>query len=151
MFPNYFSRMPVYPMMNSPIGKNNMMGFPPDEEDVESDVDAEVRVEPSPIPTPTPAPGFGTGSPDFQFEPGPPVQQDISYTQGYLQTKIGRYVKIEFLIGTNLFIDREGILEQVGISYVVIREAGTGNELMCDIYSIKFVEIFGEGSRPKRP
>jgi len=83
-----------------------------------------------------------TGEADFEFEPGPPVQDDINYTQGYLKTKIGSYIKIEFLIGTNMLIDREGILEKVGISYVVIREAGTNDELMCDIYSIKFVRIF---------
>ncbi|MCG8540414.1 MAG: hypothetical protein MJA82_10795 [Clostridia bacterium] len=129
MFPNQFFRMPVYPMTNNPIGENSMPGIPsygnPNDDDE--------------LP---PVPGFGTGAPDFEFEPILPVQDDINYTQGYLRTKIGKYVKIEFLIGTNLFIDREGILEKVGISYVVIREAGTGNELMCDIYSIKFVEIF---------
>lgn len=158
MFPNYFSRMPVYsPMnnpMNSPIGTNNMMGFPPDEDEADVNKAAEgadttKAVEGVDIQT-DPSPVSGTGGPSLQFEPGPSVQTDINYTQGYLQTKIGRYVKIDFLIGTNLFIDREGILEKVGISYVVIRESGTGNELMCDIYSIKFVEIFGENKFPKR-
>lgn len=69
----------------------------------------------------------------------PPIQDDILYTQGYLRTQIGKYVKIDFLIGTNLFIDKEGILRKVGISYVVIEESGTGDMVMCDMYSIKFV------------
>ncbi|WP_432401435.1 hypothetical protein [Wukongibacter sp. M2B1] len=137
MYSNYFFRMPMYPMSNNPIGENSMMGMPPYQEDSRQD-------EPSPIT------GFGTsGEPDFLIQPGPPVQDDVNYTQGYLRTKIGEYVKIEFLIGTNLFIDKEGVLKDVGISYVVIEEAGTGNELMADIYSIKFVTLFENG--PTRP
>lgn len=132
MFPNYFFRMPMYPMMNNPIGENNMTGLPADEEVVQGQA---TRIT-----------GFGTGAPDFEFEAGPPVQDDINYTQGYLKTKIGEYVKIEFLIGTNLFIDKEGVLKDVGISYVVIEEAGTGNDLMADIYSIKFVSILDESN-----
>lgn len=104
----------------------------------------------TPKPTMQPFRPTGTGAPDFELEPGPPVTESILYTQGFLETQIGKYVKIDFLIGTNLFIDREGVLEEVGISYVVIREAGSNNPLMCDIYSIKFVEIFDQGStRPR--
>ncbi len=81
---------------------------------------------------------------DFEIAPGAPVQTDINYTQGYLESKIGEYVKIEFLIGTDLLIDREGILKDVGISYVVLQESGTNDELMADLYSIKFVRIFDQ-------
>jgi hypothetical protein len=137
VYPNYFFRMPMIPMANNPIGENSMMGMPPEEGMGQGQ-------EPAPIP------GFGTGGPSFAIEPSVPIVDDINYNQGYLRTMIGRYVKIEFLIGTNLFIDREGILEKVGISYVVIKEAGTGNELMCDIYSIKFVEIY-DGNKGNRP
>ncbi|SHK55226.1 hypothetical protein [Paramaledivibacter caminithermalis] len=132
MFPNYFFRMPVYPIMNSPIGENAMMGLPREQQEAELGQD-------------TPITGFGTGEPSLQFEAGPPVQDDINYLQGYLRTHIGQYVKIEFLIGTNLFIDKEGILEKVGISYVVLKEAGTGNELIADLYSIKFVTVSRNG------
>jgi len=91
-----------------------------------------------------------TGGPDFVMQPGAPVTQDIQYTQGFLETQRGKYVSIDFLIGTNLFIDREGILEEVGISYIVLREPATNTRVMCDIYSIKFVEIFEDGERPSR-
>lgn len=87
--------------------------------------------------------------PDFEIEPGAPVQKDISYTQGYLRSNMGKYVKIEFLIGTNMLIDREGIIVDVGISYVVLRESGTNDLLMCDIYSIKFVRIFDQQEKRK--
>lgn len=70
------------------------------------------------------------------------VQTDIGYTQGWLRTQIGQRVKIEFLIGTNMLIDRDGTLLDVGISYVLLREAETDDLLMCDIYSIKFVRVY---------
>lgn len=78
----------------------------------------------------------------FQIAPNTPVQNNPLYNQGWLQQHIGQYVKIEFILGTNMLIDREGILREVGISYVVINEAGTNDLLMCDMYSIKFVRIF---------
>lgn len=93
------------------------------------------------MPEPMPAPPT-TIPPDFEYEPGAPVETDVSYTQGYLKTQIGRYVKIEFLIGTNMLIDREGTLVDVGISYVILREPETDDLVLCDIYSIKFVKIF---------
>ncbi|WP_330400304.1 hypothetical protein [Tepidibacter mesophilus] len=45
-----------------------------------------------------------------------------------------------------MLIDREGVLVEVGISYVVIRESRTNDLLMCDIYSIKFVRVFDDPS-----
>jgi hypothetical protein len=79
--------------------------------------------------------GTGTGmgadmgdNQGFEVAPGSPaspVVNNVLYNQGWLTTQIGKYVKIEFLIGTNMFIDREGMLTEVGISYVVIRETGT--------------------------
>lgn len=69
-------------------------------------------------------------------------ESNINYMQGYLNTRIGAKVKIDFLLGTSLFVDREGTLEEVGISYVVIRDSETGNLLMGDIYSIKFVRFY---------
>jgi len=71
-----------------------------------------------------------------------PTLKDIGYTQAYLRTQIGKKVKIDFLIGTDMFIDKEGILLEVGISYVVIRELSTNFKVMCDLYSIKFVSIY---------
>jgi hypothetical protein len=67
---------------------------------------------------------------------------DTQYTQGYLRTQIGSRVKIEFLIGTNMLVDREGTLVDVGISFVIINEVDTDDLLLCDIYSIKFVRFY---------
>ncbi|ENK0837674.1 alginate lyase [Clostridium botulinum] len=89
----------------------------------------------TPTPTPTPAP-----SPNAQFMPS--IQDDVLYNQGFLKTQIGKRVKIEFLIGTNMFIDKEGTLVGVGISYVLIDEVDTNHLVMADMYSIKFVTIY---------
>jgi hypothetical protein len=72
---------------------------------------------------------------------GAPIM-DVQYTQGWLTTQIGQRVKVEFLIGTNMFVDREGTLIDVGISYIIINEVETDDLLLCDIYSIKFVRIY---------
>lgn len=99
-----------------------------------------------PVPSETPlqdtSPSLTTPmGPEFIIQPGPPVQEDINYTQGFLKTIIGRFVNVDFLIGTNMFVDRQGTLEAVGISYIVLREPQTHRLVMCDIYSIKFVNI----------
>ena len=78
----------------------------------------------------------------FEIAPGSPTILDTEYTQGYLRTQIGKRIRVTFLIGTNTTQDREGILEKVGISYIVLRETETNTSVLCDIYSIKFVNIF---------
>ena len=50
-------------------------------------------------------------------------------------------MRVEFLIGTNNLTDRTGILEDVGVSYILLRSIESGNLLYCDIFSIKFVTI----------
>ncbi|WP_053956489.1 hypothetical protein [Inediibacterium massiliense] len=121
-YSNYYPMMPQMPMEpNVPIQPDRPMTPP-----VQPPID---------MPT-TPAP------PEFVIGPSTPIQDDINYTQGYLRTQIGQYVKVEFLIGTNMLIDREGTLMDVGISYIILQEPETDDLVLCDIYSIKFVRIF---------
>jgi len=87
------------------------------------------------------APVTGAAPVDFDTLPTTPVF-DLGYTQGYLKSQIGARVKVEFLIGTNMLIDREGTLTDVGISYIIINEVETDDLLLCDIYSIKFVRFY---------
>lgn len=79
---------------------------------------------------------------DFPRQPGPPVMVDARYLQGYLKENIGQYVRIDFLLGTNTLVDKAGYLVDVGIDFVVLREAETDDLDICDLYSIKFVKIF---------
>ena len=57
-------------------------------------------------------------------------------------------MRVEFLIGTNNLTDRTGILEDVGVSYILLRSIESRNLLYCDIYSIKFVSIVEYPYRP---
>ncbi|HEY8803940.1 MAG TPA: hypothetical protein VIM42_02325 [Clostridium sp.] len=91
-------------------------------------------------------PSASTPKQTYEVAPGSPIVNNRLYNQGWLITQIGKYIKIEFLIGSNMWIDREGILQEVGISYIVIKETGTNDILMCDIYSIKFVRVFDNQS-----
>lgn len=99
-------------------------------------------------------PGMGAGMPQtgmgttpgtitspFETAPGSPTILDTDYTQGYLKTQIGKRVLVTFLLGTSTLQDRSGILETVGVSYIIIREPETNRRTLCDIYSIKFVSI----------
>ena len=83
---------------------------------------------------------------NFEIAPGSPIVNNRLYNQGWLTTQIGKYIKIEFLIGSNMYLDREGTLLEVGISYIIIKESGTNDIVMCDIYSIKFVRVFDDQS-----
>lgn len=93
------------------------------------------------VPMPTPMPP-GTPESPFEIQPGAPAVLSTEYTQGYLRTQIGKRMRVTFLLGTNQIQDREGILEDVGISYIILRETQTNNLTLCDIYSIKFAVIF---------
>lgn len=70
------------------------------------------------------------------------VISDTGYLQGYLKTLIGRTMRVSFLIGTSLLVDRVGILQEVGISYIVLQQIDTNIRVVCDLYSIKFVDVY---------
>lgn len=95
---------------------------------------------PMAVPQTTTVPGvqMPVGSMDIV----PETLQNTAYTQGYLKTQIGRKVKVEFLIGTNMLMDREGTLVDVGASFIIILETETDDLLLCDLYSIKFVRFY---------
>lgn len=73
---------------------------------------------------------------------GDSVLVGTDFTQGFLRTQIGRHVKVEFLIGTNMLIDRDGDLVRVGTDYIIIQETETDDYLLCDMYSIKFIRFY---------
>ncbi|QUI22401.1 hypothetical protein HZI73_08845 [Vallitalea pronyensis] len=74
----------------------------------------------------------------------PPVITSPLYLQGYLRTKVGEFMRVNFLLGTNTFVDKDGILEQVGVDHIVLKDINTGEDVIADLYSIKFVEIPNE-------
>lgn len=78
----------------------------------------------------------------------PEILTNNIYTPAFLREHLGKLVRVEFLIGTNNLTDRTGILEDVGVSYILLRPIESGNLLYCDIYSIKFVSIAEYPYRP---
>ncbi|MEY8000434.1 hypothetical protein AB8U03_09555 [Clostridium sp. Mt-5] len=128
-YPNYFRTMPMTPEVMPEIEMSKTTS--PTET-------IEVRQNHTPSQTP-----HITQTPtSFEMAPGSPIQQDTNYIQGYLRTQIGKRVRVTFLLGTGTLQDRTGILENVGISYIILREEGTNASELADIYSIKFVVIF---------
>ena len=84
----------------------------------------------------------GVSTSPFETAPGSPTALGIEYTQGYLKTLIGQNVRVEFLFGENSLQDRRGKLLSVGIDYIILLESDTDDELLCDIYGIKFVTVY---------
>lgn len=96
------------------------------------------QTPPGTAPRTTPAP-----TPAFPFnQQGPPPVMDYSYIAGYLKNHIGSFVKAEFIVGTNQFMDKNGTLVEVGVNYFVLEEFISGNKVLCDLYSVKFVTFF---------
>lgn len=63
------------------------------------------------------------------------------YTPAFLREQIGKLMRVEFLIGTNMLVDRIGILQDVGASYILLRSFENDSLVYCDIYAIKFITI----------
>lgn len=78
-------------------------------------------------------------TPPVGFEQGPPPVMDREYIAGYLTTLIGKRVRAEFSIGTGLYLDKTGIMREVGVNYFVLEDLVTGARIMCDLYSVRFV------------
>lgn len=66
----------------------------------------------------------------------------IQYVNGFYRTQIGRYVRVEQLMGSNTLDTQEGYLIGVGINYILLQEAPTGNILIVDIYGIKNMYVY---------
>lgn len=67
--------------------------------------------------------------------------ESLQYLNGYLRTKIGSYIEVEFLIGTTNRLIYSGILKGVGLNYIVLNDPITDIDFACDFYTIKFVKI----------
>ena len=73
----------------------------------------------------------------------PTTLDSTYYTAGLLRKYIGSLVRVEFLIGSTApLIDRTGVLQDVGASYIILRPSDAPeNDLICDLFSIKFVNV----------
>ena len=90
-------------------------------------------------------------SPLFEVPPNPllpPGYQNVldygnlQYMNGFLRTQMGKYVRVQHLLGSNVIEDRYGYLVGVGVNYILLQEISTGNILVLDFYNIKYVYIY---------
>lgn len=72
---------------------------------------------------------------------GPPTMTEPYYIPNYLARNIGKNVRAEFVVGTSQFMDKSGILREVGVNYFVLEDYISHALIMCDLYSVKFVTI----------
>lgn len=102
------------------------------------------------IPDPSPDPVLPE-NPHFQVPANPllpPGYQEVlsyenlQYMNGFLRTQIGKYLRVEQLVTSNQIEDRFGYLVGVGLNYILLQQAGTGNITAIDYYSIKYVYVY---------
>ena len=90
-------------------------------------------------------------APSFNVPPNPllpPGYQEtldyssLQYANGFYRTQIGRYVRVDQLLGSNNMTTQEGFLIGVGYNYIILQEGFTENILVVDIYSIKNMYVY---------
>lgn len=81
----------------------------------------------------------------------PPVNFDSFEMRGSIQKimmeNTGKFVVIDFLIGTETLVQKKGILYFVGEGYVVLYDVDKQTYTICDLYAIKFTTFFDAGER----
>ena len=64
-----------------------------------------------------------------------------------LSRNIGNFVVAPFLIGTQGTVAWEGVRYDVGNNYLTIYQAGRDRYIVCDIYSLKYIEFYDTSRR----
>ncbi len=102
------------------------------------------------VPTPTTpqsapmsAPGgtMSSDGVDLSTVQGPPPAAEEGFIPYYLASNIGRAVRAEFIVGTSQYVDKAGVIKEVGVNYFVLYDTNARADIMCDLYSVKFVTI----------
>lgn len=71
--------------------------------------------------------------------------------QQVLQENVGKYVIVEFLIGTGSLTSRQGMLYYVGAQFLVLYDEFEARFVVCDIFSVKFVTFLEARSASTYP
>ena len=89
-------------------------------------------------------------NPDFQV----PASQNFNTEsfagsmQQVLQDNIGKYVIVDFFMGTATLEQREGYLYDVAAQYIVLFDEINLHYVVCDVFTIKFVTFLLPNYRP---
>jgi len=82
-------------------------------------------------------------SPDNTINTPPETDMNTEAFMGSMQQilsdNVGKYVVVEFLIGTQQMSVREGYIYNVGRSFLVLYDHRDQRYIICDIFSVKFV------------
>ena len=73
---------------------------------------------------------------------------DPSTIQEIISLSVGSYAVVEFLIGTQNIVRKEGVITAVGVSWLLLYDQAAGTSVVCDMYSVKFVTYFDPGRLP---
>lgn len=74
-----------------------------------------------------------------------PVSRDEAFfgsLKAMLIQNKGNFIVATFLVGTQNTISWEGILYEVGNDYMTIYQEGRDRYIVCDIYSLKYMEFY---------
>lgn len=66
----------------------------------------------------------------------------LQYLNGIFRTQIGKFVRVQQLIGSNTTQDFDGFLIGVGINYIILQEYANQDIRILDIYGIKQMYVF---------
>lgn len=66
----------------------------------------------------------------------------IQYMNGFFRTQIGKYVRVELLMGSNIQQEYDGFLIGVGVNYIILQEYSSQNIRVIDIYSVKNMYVY---------
>ncbi|MGN0471061.1 MAG: hypothetical protein ACI4GV_09140 [Acutalibacteraceae bacterium] len=75
-------------------------------------------------------------------QPYPINASNIQYLNGFIRSQVGRRVHVEFLIGTNNIVEKDGYLVAVGANFILLNPLDTTDILACDFYNIKFMKFY---------
>lgn len=82
----------------------------------------------------------------------PPESFDSEAMQGSMQQilsdNIGIYSTVEFLVGTQSLMRKDGFIYSVGRTYVILYEDRLQHYVVCDIFSVRFVTFYPPGTKP---
>ena len=66
----------------------------------------------------------------------------IQYLNGIFRTQIGKFVRVQQLVGSNTLQDFDGFLIGVGINYIILQEYANKDIRILDIYGIKQMYVY---------
>ncbi len=67
---------------------------------------------------------------------------DVQNYLGFLRTQIGRYMRVEQLMGSNIVENRYGFLVGIGSNFIILQEITSGNIMLVDLFTIRLTYIY---------